>query len=298
MHLKGYSSWGYPFSLQNALYKILKFMDRSYLIFNSMIYWSIALVLMAFFAYFKFLNFALGVVMIFCAYIMQHIYTQGFSREILLIATSILIIYFGINTLALKYFKHTKQRELFWLIFTLWAERFIWNYNRLIFGPNAASINNVNISLITIVIIFITINIIVFYLIKSSFLGKIYKWIFENSKTIQSLGFKVSKNLMLLSIVLLLVLCLCGAMLLIKSNLRPSDGMFYIIKAIWIMILVWISKIERVFIWAFLYVLTEYLLFVKLWLPIAYKETLILIVILALLMFRPQGIFTLSSRRY
>jgi hypothetical protein len=42
------------------------------------------------------------------------------------------------------------------------------------------------------------------------------------------------------------------------------------------------------FFGALIYVLAEYLLFVKLGLPISYKETFILFVILFVLMFKPE----------
>jgi hypothetical protein len=54
------------------------------------------------------------------------------------------------------------------------------------------------------------------------------------------------------------------------------------------MILVGISKKEYMLFGALLYVVMEYLLFIQLGLPISYKETFILIVIVAVLLFKPE----------
>ncbi|MDR0369441.1 MAG: hypothetical protein LBH96_02675, partial [Candidatus Peribacteria bacterium] len=78
--------------------------------------------------------------------------------------------------------------------------------------------------------------------------------------------------------------------------LRASDGLFYMIKAMGIMILVGTARRERIFAGALLYVLVEYLLFIVWGLPISYKETFILLVILGVLLFKPEGLFNRKKR--
>jgi branched-subunit amino acid ABC-type transport system permease component len=68
------------------------------------------------------------------------------------------------------------------------------------------------------------------------------------------------------------------------------------IKALGIMVLVGTVRKERMFAGALLYVLVEYLLFIERGLPISYKETLILVVILGVLLFKPEGLFTCRKR--
>gem|GEM_PF-4583746 len=51
------------------------------------------------------------------------------------------------------------------------------------------------------------------------------------------------------------------------------------------------------FFGALAYVLIEYLLFITRGLPIAYKESLVLVIILFVLMLKPEGIFSLSKRK-
>jgi branched-subunit amino acid ABC-type transport system permease component len=68
------------------------------------------------------------------------------------------------------------------------------------------------------------------------------------------------------------------------------------IKAMGIMILVGTARRERIFAGALLYVLVEYLLFIVWGLPISYKETFILLVILGVLLFKPEGLFNRKKR--
>jgi branched-subunit amino acid ABC-type transport system permease component len=90
----------------------------------------------------------------------------------------------------------------------------------------------------------------------------------------------------------LVVLLGLAFLLLTETSLRASDGLFYMIKALGIMILVGTAKRERMFAGALLYVFIEYVLFIIRGLPISYKETLILFVILGVLLFRPEGLFS------
>ena len=272
-------------------------MDISYILFNSLVYGIVAFVMMSFFAYIKVLNFALWIVMILLAYIIQIIYSQWINSITITLLIGTIIIYLFINWLILKYFKNTKKRELFGLVFTLGASILLENLVNYIFGPNAVSIWGFSLNNTMMLIGFVLINMWVFYFIKRSFLGKIFKGIFENVNVIKSLGFKTNKNLQIFSLFLLLLLWVTAWMLLINWNVRASDALFYLIKGIWIMILVGITKIEYVFVGTLLYVLLEYVLFIKLWLPIAYKETLVLIIMLLVLMIKPQGLFTRKITR-
>jgi branched-subunit amino acid ABC-type transport system permease component len=85
--------------------------------------------------------------------------------------------------------------------------------------------------------------------------------------------------------------------LLTETSLRASDGLFYMIKALGVMILVGTARKEYLFLGALLYVAVEYLLFIVGGLPISYKETLILVVILGVLLFKPEGLFTGKARK-
>ena len=63
------------------------------------------------------------------------------------------------------------------------------------------------------------------------------------------------------------------------------------------LVLVGVKKIEYAFFGALIYVLLEYSLFVHVGLPIAYKAPTMLIIIMLLLFFKPEGIFTYKLRK-
>jgi branched-subunit amino acid ABC-type transport system permease component len=63
------------------------------------------------------------------------------------------------------------------------------------------------------------------------------------------------------------------------------------------MLLVGIAKKEWMYIGALLYVVVEYLLFIQWGFPMEYKETLILLVILLVLIFKPEGLFMIRKRK-
>ena len=155
----------------------------------------------------------------------------------------------------------------------------------------------VNFSRQLLLIIFIVLFVLFYYLYKNTLLGAMLRGIEENSKTIKSLGIKVNVTLQWLFMGMLILLLVMAFIILNEANLRASDGIFYLIKWIWIMILVGISKKEYMLFGALLYVLMEYLLFIQIWLPISYKETLILIIILWVLFFKPEWLFTLIKRK-
>ena len=63
------------------------------------------------------------------------------------------------------------------------------------------------------------------------------------------------------------------------------------------MIMVGVEKREYIFLGALMYVAIEYILFIGLGLPIEFKETCILVIILAILLIKPQGLFSIKARQ-
>jgi len=273
-------------------------MDIWYIVLNSLMYGLVSFMLMWFFAYYKFLNFSIWVILVFSSYLISHFYLNGFTSTGVVLLLWFVVFYFLINFLVLKFFKNIKQRELFWLVFTLWSSILLENWVNYIFWPTSVSINNIVLWTPALIILFVLLNVFLIYFFKYSFTGKIFKWIQENGKILRSLWYKLHRKLYHFAWLLLLTWFLSGFLILVFWNIRSSDHIFYLFKGIGIMILVGITKIEYVFVWALLYVLLEYVLFISLWFPIAYKETLILIVILVLLVFKPQWIFTFKSRKF
>jgi branched-subunit amino acid ABC-type transport system permease component len=135
------------------------------------------------------------------------------------------------------------------------------------------------------------------YIFSKTMLGIILKGMFEHSNVIRWLGVPTMKILQWLFGFFLLLLLANSFLILNETNLRASDGLFYLIKGIGIMILVGVAKKEYMYLGALLYVFIEYLLFIQFWFPISYKETLIIAVIVLVLLAKPEWLFSLAKRR-
>ena len=201
-----------------------------------------------------------------------------------------------INRWLLKYFPNDKKRDHAGLIITLWVSIIIENITNWIFGPNSVNLAVMNIPTWGLALIFVALIWFFYYLYKYSFVGITLNAISEDSKLVRGLGVSTDKILQYTFAWLFTLMIACSFLLLNESNLKAWDGIFYMIKGIWIMILVWVAKKEYMYLGALLYVVMEYVLFIQMWLPISYKETLILIIILAVLLFKPEWLFSLRKR--
>lgn len=271
--------------------------DLGYILLNTIVYGSVAMVIAWFFWFGKILNFSLGAYMMMGGYILYRFITYGFSLLNIIILTIFIGSFLLINRGLLKYFPNDKKRDHVWLVITLGASIVLENLTSYVYWPNSVSLSIMHMPVYGLVIIFLILIWFFFYLYKYSFLGITLNAISEDSKLVRGLGVNTSKILQITFFCLLLLLLACSFLLLNESNLRAGDGIFYMIKWIWIMILVWIAKKEYMFFGALLYVLIEYLLFIQRWLPISYKETLILIIILFVLLFKPEWLFSLRKRK-
>jgi branched-subunit amino acid ABC-type transport system permease component len=165
-----------------------------------------------------------------------------------------------------------------------------------IYGPNSVSLNLVHFPRYTLLLIFIVLSVLVYYFFKYTLHGITFKAISENSRIVKSLGIR-SNHLLQIFFAVLFVFLVCVAFIILnQTGLRATDGIFYIVKWIWIMLLVGLDKKEYILLGALLYVLVEYFLFIQRGLPISYKETLILVVIVLVLLFKPEGLFSLRKR--
>lgn len=119
---------------------------------------------------------------------------------------------------------------------------------------------------------------------------------FEKAAVVQSLGIPSGGYRHILYIFWFVALFGVGVLILHTSGLKAVDGLFYLLKGLAIMILVGIANKKYIFLGALLYVLVEYLLFIKLGWSIAYKESMIMVVILLVLLFKPEGLFSFQTR--
>jgi branched-chain amino acid transport system permease protein len=272
-------------------------MDFTYLLLNTIIYGTLALVFSVFFSGGKIMNFALGNYMIVCSYLIYAFITYGCSRTTIVVLLAFVIFYMSIHWVLLHFFPNDKQRDLVGLVITLGASIVLENAMNYLYGPSSISLVFYQLPLWVFGLIFLLLFGGSFYFFKKSLGGKMLNAISENSGLMRGLGIQTTKFLQGIFAGMLVLLFALAFLLLTETSLRASDGLFYMIKALGIMILVGTARKEYLFLGAILYVLVEYLLFIVGGLPISYKETLILVVILGVLLFKPEGLFARKERK-
>lgn len=272
-------------------------MDWSYILFNSVVYGAIAFVVAWWYAYGKFLHLWIAAVMIAIGYAVQSMLVDGFSPSSLLFLLGVLVSFILVARLLVKYFPNVQQRDHVWLIFTLGYWMFLENMTSYLFWPSAVSVTSLWLPLRVLLFLFIGMLWSIWYIFDGSVQWKIWKWIYEKAYVIRSLWVSVMARRVVLCFSLFVLLAWVAYLLLQQSSIRPSDSLFYMIKWIGIMILVWVSNKQRIMIWALLYVLLEYLLFVTLSLPLMYKESFVLAIILLVLLIKPEWLFSWNKRK-
>ena len=115
-------------------------MDYSYILFNTLIYGSIGLVIGSYFAYGKFLHFGIGALVGMMGYIMYNIIQTGRTIQNILMIIALVVIYMGTNRILMKYFPNTKQRDHVGLVITIGLNVFIQNLVNYVYGPSAVGV--------------------------------------------------------------------------------------------------------------------------------------------------------------
>jgi len=240
-----------------SLLSSIKLMDRGYIFSNTLVYGIMAICLSGFFAYGKVFNLGLGWYFIAFAYALHDMIIRGFSLRSVVVLLAIIALYAAINRLLLTIFRNDKQRHHVWLVITLGAWILLENAMNLVYSPNSVSINMIEFSAPLIVGVCVFFFVLFFYLFRSTILGMIFKWLFERAASIRSLGIPAHALLQRLFLFLLALLAVGVFVTLSESAVRSSDGIFYLLKWIGIMILVWVQHKEYMFFGALAYVLIE-----------------------------------------
>ncbi len=272
------------------------FQELHYILLNTFLYGSVALLIASFFAYSKVLNFSLGAYLTFAAYVIWEAIQHGFSLTFWLMLIVFFVSLLLVHWLLVSLFPNEKQREQAWLVITLGLSILIENMIGWVFGPLAISVSGFSFSWWQLLLILLLGSGGLWYRYQKTLVGKLGTAITENEYLVRGMGVSVRKFSLLMWLVLCGLLFLVAWVLLNESSLKTGDGFFYMIKGLGIMILAGIEKKEYLYLTALLYVIVEYLLFVQWGLPLSYKETLILIVILLVLLLRPQGLFSRKKR--
>lgn len=268
----------------------------SYVLFNTLVYWTIAFILSWYFAYAKYLNLATWSFMILATYAISSWVRNWRSPQHMGIIVGAFLLHRLVNYSILHYFKNEKQRDLFWFIFTLGCSILVENSTQIIYGSSPASLDSMPISRIRLAIILLSMHLLIRYIFKKSYLWIVRQGIYSNTSAICSLGIRTSLLLHTLFSCFFFLSIALSIAIAQQWAIRPSDHLFYMIKGLGIMILVWITKRQYIYVGALLYVILEYVLFIVWWLPLGYKEALILLLLLILLLFKPEWLFSFRQR--
>ena len=270
-------------------------MDLSYIFFNALVYGVIASALSSFFAYAKFLNLALGSYLMGATFVVYLFAQSKFVAAGLLLA-GLCISYVVLYVLLLRHFSHEKQRDLVALIISLMLGTVLANILQFFFGSGGIYLSAWQFSPLVLMSLFFVIAFGIYYVFEKTYYSIVFKGLFEKSTVIQSLGISLHLYRHVLYMFWFSLFFAVGFLLLHTSGVKAVDGLFYLLKGLAIMIMVGISRKQYIFVGTLIYVLIEYLLFIKWGIPIAYKESMIMIVILWVLLFKPEGLFSLKTR--
>jgi len=271
-------------------------MDWHYILYNSIVYWGMAFVFSAMYVYGKVQHLGIGALMIAIWYLIRQYITHWFSLIWLWWVWALLGFYWVTNWILLKMFPNETQRDLLSIIFTIAISMLIENTINYIYWASSVSLTGIEISLPVLGGIFLGLNAVLLYAFGQTIRGKIMHGISERVQVMRSLGVTSHKLQQRTFWAMLVILALVAILVLAEWNMRWSDSIFYFLKWIWISILVWFGNKKWVFIGAFIYVLLEYLIFIVRNLPIVYKESLILSIILLVIILKPEWLFSIGKR--
>lgn len=271
-------------------------MDWWYVFLNTLVYGVLAIVLSWFFAYSKFLNLSIGSILVMLAYLIHDVLVHNLSFRSLALFLILLWLYYFTTWVLWRAFTHDTQRDHAWLIITLALGWLLENLINYFYGPSSVSLSYVSFTPWMTWIILAALLVFFYYLFAYSIIGTVFKGLFERSSVIRSIWIRSIRLLQSYSSLSLLLIAGVSFILLNQSSIRSSDNLFYLIKGVGIMILVGVSKQEYMIVGAFLYVLLEYFLFVIWGLPLSYKESLVLLLILVVLVMKPEWLFNLWKR--
>lgn len=269
-------------------------MDLSYILTNTIIYGTLALVLQLFFAYHKFRNMLVGAVCMSIGYILAYRIHDGRSLKILWMIIIVMVLRWGTMLLVQRF--SDDKKEWFWLLWTIWWTLMLGNMTNYIFWPVSVSLDHNGLSVSVIILLLLVINGLLWYVFRYTWIGKILTGMFEHQQLVKSLGVKTTTLLHSITAIGIVLLMMVAYIILTTNTIKVSDDMFYLIKGTGVMVLVGIANSKRIYVGTLLYVIAEYLLFITRGLPIAYKETLILVVILLVLFLKPEGLFSVRRR--
>lgn len=170
-------------------------MDIGYILFNTIVYGVLATAMAAFMAYGKFLNLAIASYFVLSSYVVYQLATFGFGWGFVGIIGLLIAVFFALHWLLLRVFKNEKQRDLAAIVITLATAYCIDNTISYIYGPSSINIQNIDISLGAIIVIFVVLITVFYYTFSKTTIGVMLKAIHEKTPVVKSLGIYVNRIL-------------------------------------------------------------------------------------------------------
>jgi branched-chain amino acid transport system permease protein len=263
----------------------------------------------------RILNFAHGHWMMLGAYIFYAFFSQ---LEMNLFAASIcsfgLIFIIGSISFFAFILPFVGLNSLLPFVSTLALAAILESAVSLVFGVNVLSFSLLDFGQSIIIgsvfitplqLIIIASNFLVLFnlaiLVHTSRFGRSLISLSENSHASEALGIKSKYNIYLCYMLGILLAGLAGVLVAFETNLQPTMGHTYTIKAFAAMILGGLGNIWGTVVGAFVLGLIENLCigldFAGYSLPTGYKDAFAFLMILLTLLLRPQGLFGTKSRR-
>jgi branched-chain amino acid transport system permease protein len=259
-------------------------------------------------------NFAQGHLLMAGGYAFYYFYNElEWGVWLSLIGTSIVSIILGLLTLYIFIFPFLKFNPLLVFITTLSLSVLLESAVSIIFGVNVKQIGfgslsnswdfgGIYITSIQILICLsalIIFGLVAFILHQSSY-GRRIRAFFENSNYTSALGYDLIKTATLVIIVSALVTSLSGILIGYDTNLQPTMGISYTIKAFAALILGGLGNLWGCIIASYIIGFLENIAigidFFGFSLPAGYKDAFSFFVIVITLLFKPYGLFGKPSR--
>lgn len=271
-------------------------MDISYILYNTIIYGGIAFIFSQRYATQKVINLSIGWYMVACWYVLYDLMMYWFSWKTWGMLLFVILSYISMHALCLYGAKDVRSRNIVGIIASLWFLLLVDNMLWLVYGPWSVSVSWIDMSVASLFFIIVCAQILISYMYRYTFWWTATKSIDEHERVWESIWIDRSLYQCWVYGITFLLLVWLSFLVLAEASMQPSDAVFYLIKWMWITVFVWYKNPQRLLLGALIYVLVEYCLFVVWWVSILYKESLMLVCILIVLLVKPRWIFSSSMR--
>ena len=170
-------------------------------------------------------------------------------------------------------------------------------------GTNSIEIGSVFITPIQIIIIVSAVALMTLtaFVVHGTSIGRVIRALSENSYAAESLGISQVRVSFILFSVATLLAAFAGVMVAFETNMQPTMGNAYTIKAFAAMILGGLGNVWGTVVGSYILGIVENfsigLDFGGYSLPAGYKDAFAFVIILVVLLLRPQGLFNQASRK-